>query len=494
MSSPSPRDRQTPADPSVSVIVVTWNGRQWLDRCLTALLALDPPAAELVLVDNGSTDGTAAYVRERYPSIRVVALGRNEGFAGGNNAGARHATSTYLAFVNNDAVVEQSWLGALRAPAEEDATVGLVTSRIVFLERPEIVDSAGDGYLRCGGAFKRDHGRQTGEARSQEPEARSQEVASERSEASPRARSGESGAPASAREGGAAGAKPPGGSQEPEARSQEVASERSEASPRARSEATERRASAREGGAAGAKPPGGSQEPEARSQEVASERSEASPRARSEATERRASAREGGSAGAKPPGSTEDVFGACGAAFLIRRDLFEALGGFDDDFFMVYEDVDLSYRARLLGARCVYAPAAVARHAGSATIGAVSARQVFYGQRNLEWTWIKNTPARLLWRSWPGHVAYDLAGALSYARQGHLGAWTRGKLAALAGLPRMLRKRRAVQRARRVDPDALWRVMDTRWLAIKRREKTFDFAGSSADRITSVRSPRSPGT
>jgi GT2 family glycosyltransferase len=317
---------------------VSWNGRAWLDLCLPSVLALDPAPAEVIVVDNGSADGTAEYLRQVHPNVTVVALDQNLGFAGGNNAGARHATAPYLAFLNNDAQVDPGWLAALVAPAERDPEVGLVTSRIVFMDQPDTIDSAGDGYLRCGGAYKRDHG---------------------------------------------------------------------------------------------------------------------------------------GTAAALD--GAEEVFGACGAAFLIRRTLFEELGGFDDDFFMVYEDVDLSYRARLRGVRCVYAPTAVAWHAGSTSIGHVSAQQVFYGQRNLEWTWLKNTPGNLLWRSIAAHVIYDVAGALGYARQGHLGAWLRAKISALKGVPRMLRKRAAVQRTRRVDPERLWRLMEPDWIAIKRREKAFDF-------------------
>jgi GT2 family glycosyltransferase len=322
----------------VSVIIVTWNGRGWLERSLPSVLALDPPAAEVIVVDNGSTDGTAAYLRDVFPSVRVVALDRNLGFAGGNNAGARDAASPYLVFLNNDVEVDRAWLRELVAPAEADGSVGLVTSRIVYMDRPETIDSAGDGYLRCGGAFKRAHGRSIGAT-----------------------------------------------------------------------------------------------------------------------------------------SAPEEVFGACGAACLVRRDLFERLGGFDEDFFMVYEDVDLSYRARLLGMRCVYAPRALVRHAGSGSIGHVSAQQVFYGQRNLEWTWIKNTPSRLLWRSALSHVAYDIAGALAYARQGHFGAWCRAKLDALAKWPAMAAKRRAIQRDATVDPDALWALMEPDWIGVKRREKAFDF-------------------
>ncbi len=89
-----------------------------------------------------------------------------------------------------------------------------------------------------------------------------------------------------------------------------------------------------------------------------------------------------------------EVFGACGAACLIRRDLFDDIGGFDEAYFAVHEDVDLSYRCQLLGYHCIYCPEAVVHHAGSGTLGRVSARSVFWGQRNLEWTYVKNTRGR----------------------------------------------------------------------------------------------------
>ena len=74
-----------------------------------------------------------------------------------------------------------------------------------------------------------------------------------------------------------------------------------------------------------------------------------------------------------------------------------------------------------------------------------------YGQRNLEWTWIKNTPTGLLLRTLPAHLAYSLAGVAHYLGRGRGAAALRGKVAALVGLPRLMRKRRDVQRTRRVD-------------------------------------------
>jgi GT2 family glycosyltransferase len=170
------------------------------------------------------------------------------------------------------------------------------------------------------------------------------------------------------------------------------------------------------------------------------------------------------------------VFGVCGAAFLIRRDLFERLGGFDERFFMVYEDVDLSYRARLAGARAVYAPAAIVRHTGSATIGRSSPLAVYCGQRNLEWTWIQNTPRGRLLRSVVPHVAYSIAAGIVYARRGQGWPWLRGKAAALRGLPATLRRRRDIQASVTVAPAALWEAMESNWIALKTREKDFDFS------------------
>ena len=112
--------------------------------------------------------------------------------------------------------------------------------------------------------------------------------------------------------------------------------------------------------------------------------------------------------------ASREVFGACGGAFMIRREAFNALGGFDPRFFMNYEDVDLSYRARLRGLRTWYAASAIVRHAGSGSLGAVSANAVFYSQRNLEWTWIKNTPPGLLASTLLPHMIYSLAGVAHY--------------------------------------------------------------------------------
>ena len=323
--------------PDVSIVIVTWNGRQHLDTCLASVEAQRGISVETVVVDNGSTDGTAEYVRSRFPRVKLVRLEENRGFAGGNNAGVREATGRLVAFLNNDTSADPGWLDALRSGIDEASGFALVTSRIVYMHDPNIIDSAGDGVLRWGGAFKRHHG---------EP------------------------------------------------------------------------------------------------------------------------------VSAAP--DTHEVFGICGAACMMPKAVFDEMGGFDEDFFASHEDVDLSYRARLRGYRCRYVADAIVRHVGSATLGTVSASSVFHGQRNLEWMYIKNTPGSLLWTTIAGHVVYDVAAGVHFARIGMLGPYLRAKAAAIAGLPRMMRKRAAIQRSRRVDASAIAPLLDTQWLSTKLREKRFD--------------------
>jgi GT2 family glycosyltransferase len=325
--------------PEISIIIVTWNGRQHLEGCLTAVAAQEGVDAETILVDNASTDGTADYVRARFPWVRLLVLDRNHGFAGGNNRGAREARGRYLAFLNNDTVADAGWLRALLAGLDPRRRVALATSRIVYMHDPDVVDSAGDGMTRWGGAFKRNHG---GPARA--------------------------------------------------------------------------------------------------------------------VTESR------------------DVFGACGAAFMIPRAVFDELGGFDADFFISHEDVDLSYRAQLRGYRCRYVADSIVRHRGSASLGRASRLAVFHGQRNLEWVYVQNTPWPLLVRTLPGHLLYNAAAAVHFTRHGLLGTFLSAKVAALRGLPRAWRKRAAIQQARAVPARAIWTQLEPRWLALKLREKRFDVA------------------
>lgn len=322
--------------PDVSVIIANYNGARWLPGCLAALTADTSVSKEVIVVDNASSDDSLA-VSARHDGVRLAAQSRNLGFAGGNNAGARQARGRWLAFLNNDTIPHAGWLLPLKRALEGDSSVGLATARIVYMHDPAIVDSAGDGWTRWGGAFKRGHGRPAADF-----------------------------------------------------------------------------------------------------------------------------------------GDSDEVFGACGAAFMISKMLFDDLQGFDEDFFLAFEDVDLSYRARLLGYRCLYVSDAIVEHAGSATLGRLSSDAVFYGQRNLEWVYLKNTPWPVLITTAPGHAIYTLAAAVYFAGFGRLSSFLRAKAAALRAIGSTLRKRREWQRRRKVSSLELWRALERRSLRLKRREKKFD--------------------
>jgi GT2 family glycosyltransferase len=130
-------------DPKVSVIVLNWNGQQYLERCLSALAAQTYPSYEVILADNGSSDGSVAFVAERFPRVRIVQNGANLGFAAGNNAGIRASRGAYVATLNNDTQVEPGWLAALVAALESDPGVGLCASKMLRWGSEGLIDSAG---------------------------------------------------------------------------------------------------------------------------------------------------------------------------------------------------------------------------------------------------------------------------------------------------------------------------------------------------------------
>lgn len=115
----------------ISVIVLTWNGRAYVAGCLEALLAQDYPAFEVLVVDNGSIDGTPDLVAERFPSVQLIRNLRNLGFAAGNNIGLRAATGEILVLVNQDTEAHPGFLKAL-ARAFADPTVGLAGCKLLY--------------------------------------------------------------------------------------------------------------------------------------------------------------------------------------------------------------------------------------------------------------------------------------------------------------------------------------------------------------------------
>lgn len=134
----------------VSVVIVNWNGARWLPGCLDALGRQTRPADEIVVVDNGSTDGSRALIEACYPAVRFLSLGRNAGFAAGNNRGIAAARGDVVVTLNNDTVPAPGWLAALCAPLAADPRLGATMSTMLFAHAPDRIASAGLRVARNG--------------------------------------------------------------------------------------------------------------------------------------------------------------------------------------------------------------------------------------------------------------------------------------------------------------------------------------------------------
>nr|WP_281412919.1 glycosyltransferase family 2 protein [Geobacter grbiciae] len=140
--------------PRVSVIVLTWNGKRYLPGCLGALAVQTFRDFEVILVDNGSEDGSGQYVREAFPWVRLVELPENLGFAEGNNRGLATAQGKLIVTLNNDTLAEPDFLAELVGAAERYPDAGMIAALLVNFYDPARIDAAGiapgfDGLGYC---------------------------------------------------------------------------------------------------------------------------------------------------------------------------------------------------------------------------------------------------------------------------------------------------------------------------------------------------------
>lgn len=159
----------------------------------------------------------------------------------------------------------------------------------------------------------------------------------------------------------------------------------------------------------------------------------------------------------------KEVFSACAAAALYRRDALITVGGFDELFFCYLEDIDLGFRLRLLGYRCLYIPHAIVSHIGSATTGWNSDFSVYHGHRNLVWAFVKNMPAPLFWLLLLPHILMNLVMIFRYVPRGQGGIVFKAKIDAIRGLAAVWRQRRFIQNSRVASVWDLLKVMSFGW-------------------------------
>jgi GT2 family glycosyltransferase len=261
--------------------------------------------------------------RDRFPNVKVIALGENFGFASGNNFALRDISTEFVALLNNDAMPHSNWLTNLVDALENHPEAGFAASKMLFYHKPDQIDRAGDVFTTAGTALLRGRGK-SADAYCQK----------------------------------------------------------------------------------------------------------------------------------------EYVFGACAGAALYRTEMLRDIGLFDEDFFLLYEDVDLSFRAQLRGYKCIYVPEAVVYHVGSGSIGDDTPTSVYYSHRNLEWVYIKNMPGGLIKKTIVPHLIYDLAALFFFAAKGRGGDYLRAKWDAFKGIRKALQKRRKIQKNKIVLDGYIWNILE----------------------------------
>ena len=161
------RDELAPVDEQprrlVSVIIPNWNGLVHLPTCLDSLRAQTWPHVEVIVADNGSTDGSQELISREYPGVKVLSLGENKGFTGGCNAGMREARGRYLALLNNDVETDPRCVEEIVAAFERHPEAGLIASKMLLFDRRDFFHTAGDFYRIDGipgnrGVWDRDEG------------------------------------------------------------------------------------------------------------------------------------------------------------------------------------------------------------------------------------------------------------------------------------------------------------------------------------------------
>lgn len=151
--------------PLVSVIVINYNGKEFLKDCLESIYGQTYHNFELIVVDNGSTDGSVQFIKEKFPDTILIENKENLGFAVANNQGIEISKGKYIALLNNDTVVDRDWLKNLVTTAESSSeNTGMWAGKILSLENPNIIDSVGgliisnDGIAKGRGRLERDIG------------------------------------------------------------------------------------------------------------------------------------------------------------------------------------------------------------------------------------------------------------------------------------------------------------------------------------------------
>lgn len=461
-TSPPSADHET----LVTVVVLNWNGQRLLPDCLDALAKqdLDPSLWQVWVVDNGSTDGSLDLLARDYPDTHVIRNGENLGYAGGNNVGLRAATTPFVVLLNNDAHPEPDWLRRLLAAAQDPEAdqVAAISSKVLF--EPRFLEMGFDTPGHRAAADPRDLGAQVTRIELNDADI-TEEVLWDNGSYGP--------------EGGLPGVgrfrwTQPTGSLMLPVPSTPAPPEELRVTITAKAERP--------------KPltlrwPGGEATVDLTTAEEAHDVPIPPGTSLVDVVNNVGSIMLTGGYGADRGyqevdtgqyDQAEDVFLMCGCAVILRNEALQEVGVFDDDFFMYYEDTDLSWRLRAAGWSIRYAPEPVVRHLHSASSVEWSPFFTFHVERNRLLMLAKSAPAGLAARQF---ARFNLTTASMIRRSLLQGLRDRRRPAVrplllrfrvigsyLGLLPKMLTKRRRIAQTRRTAPAAL---LD-RWMLAKR--------------------------
>lgn len=459
--------------PFVSVIIVNYNGKHFLSACLDGLRMQTYPenSFEILVSDNASTDGSVELLRESFPWVRLIENESNLGFASGNNVAINSSQGEYLVLLNNDTVPKPDWLENLVRAAEGNPQAGIVTGRLVLfydqikLElRSEPFSPPGDGRELGVQLYSIDTGLPYGVTQyidgfyGYEPSAFGKPFRWTKSDAL-------LGIPV-----------PPGlGSWTIDLT---IAAYRPGDQPVAfqlflDGDDPDRKIPVFSGSITGSKPF------ELKLEIPASSRHSSTPVLQNTGSVIfcDGASRDRGTyvrdtevlyeADVGQYDCIEEVFSGCGANMLLKREMLDGVGLFDDNFFMYYEDTDLSWRCRLAGWKVLYAPDAIVRHIHCGTSKEWSPFFLFLVERNRLAMVVKNgqyqqiiwTLSRYLART--GLNSFAAMRALVFGRENRqlVFRWPRHHarviLAFMGWIPSLIRKRKRIQKTRVISPSSL---------------------------------------
>ena len=143
----------------ITIVIPNYNGKHFMEPCLASLGRQTYKDFEILVVDNASTDGSIEYLKEHYPDIRIITLDQNYGFSKAVNVGIRHSSAPYVILLNNDTTVDEHFVDEMRKAIEQSPRIFSVSSKMIQMYHPELIDSAGDLYTLPGWGVCRGVGR-----------------------------------------------------------------------------------------------------------------------------------------------------------------------------------------------------------------------------------------------------------------------------------------------------------------------------------------------